>query len=48
MYSSTIIRVLVEEEITIVTILVTHQGVEKIIDGDEPSNPKDVGLFEAK
>ena len=48
MYWSTIIRVLIEEETTIVTIIVTHQGVEKLIDGDEPRNPKDVGWFEAK
>lgn len=48
MYWLTIIRVLVEEENKIVTIIVTHQGVEKIIDGDEPPNPKYVGLFEAK
>jgi len=37
---------LTEEEITIVTIIFTHQGVEKLIDGDEPPNSKDVGLFE--
>jgi len=40
--------VFIEEEITIVTIIATHQGVEKLIDGDEPSNPKYVCLFEAK
>ena len=44
MYWLTIIRVLVEEENTIVT----HQVVEKHIDGDDPPSPKDVGLFEAK
>ena len=30
---------------TIVTIIVTHQGVEKLTNGDEPKNPKDVGLL---
>jgi len=39
---------LIEEGNTIVTIIVTHQGVEKLIDADEPQNPKDVGLFEVK
>jgi hypothetical protein len=34
---------LIREEITIVTIIVTHKVVEKLIDGDEPPNPKDVG-----
>ena len=48
MYWSTINRVLIEEGNTIVTILVTHQEVEKLIDGNEPPYPKDVGLFEAK
>ena len=48
MYWSTIIRVLIEEGNIIVTIIVTHQGVEKLIDGDEPENPNDVGLFELK
>ena len=48
MYWSSIIRVLIREEITIVTIIVTHQVVEKLRDGDEPPNPKDVGRFEAK
>ena len=48
MYWSTIIRVFIEEGNTIVTIIVTHQGVEKLLDGDEPQNPKDVGLFEVK
>jgi len=41
-------RVLIEEELIVVTIIVTHQGVEKLIDSDAPPNPKDVGLFEAK
>jgi len=48
MYWSTIIRVLIEEEIIVVTIILTHQGVEKVIDSDAPPNPKYVGLFEAK
>ena len=48
MYSSTIIIIFVEEEITIVTIIATHQGVQKLIDGDEPPNPTYVGLFQVK
>ena len=48
MYWLTIIIVLVEEENKIVTIIVTHQGVEKIIDGDEPPNCEYVVLFEVK
>jgi len=48
MHWSTIIRVLIEEEIIVVTTIVTQQGVEKLIDSDAPPNPKDVGLFEAK
>jgi len=39
---------LIEEENTIVTIIVTHQGIEKLIDGNERPNPKDVGLFEGE
>jgi len=39
---------LIEERNTIVTIIVTHQGVEKLVDVDEPQNPKYVGLFEVK
>ena len=40
--------VLVEEENETITIIVTHQGVEKLIDGDEPPNPTYVGLFQVK
>jgi len=42
------IRALIEEENTIVTIIFTHQGVEKLTYGDEPPNPKYVGLFQVK
>jgi len=41
-YWWTIITVLTEEENNIVT----HQGVDKLIDGDERPNPKDVGFFQ--
>jgi len=44
-YWSTIIRVFIEEGNTIVTIIVTHQGVEKLIDGDEPQNLKMLVYF---
>jgi len=40
MYWSTIISVLIEEEIIVVTTIVTHQGVETLIDSDAPPNPK--------
>ena len=48
MYWLTIIRVLVEEENTIVIIIVTHQVFENHINGDDPPSPKVVVLFEAK
>ena len=38
----------VEEENETITIIVTHQGVEKLIDCDEPPNPTYVGLFQVK
>ena len=47
MYSWTIIEFWLKKK-SLVTIIFTHQGVEKLIDGDEPPNPKDVGLFEVK
>ena len=38
----------VEEKNETITIIVTHQGVEKLIDCDEPPNPTYVGLFQVK